>query len=256
VYRGHRVAVVVPAHNEARLVARTLGSVPELADLLVAVDDASEDATACEIARAANADDRIAPIYHDVNCGVGAAIVSGYRVALARGAEVVAVMDGDGQMDPRDLPALLDPLCDGTADLAKGNRFERLRPRGRMPRVRIVGNLILSAATSAGSGVGWPVDSQCGYTALSAEAIARLPLDRLYPRYGFPNDLLLRALECGLRVASVPVRSRYGEEISGIRPHVAIPRIAALLAAGAGRRIASVAARAPRTAPLRADERP
>ncbi len=245
-YRQNRVAVAIPAHNEARHVARTIATVPSFVDVVVAVDDASEDGTAAELARAARADARVRPLAHDRNRGVGAAIVTAYRAALHLGADAVVVMDGDGQMDPRDMPALLDPVCEGRADLVKGHRFDGLRPRGPMPRSRVVGNHLLSAATRVAAGYAAPLDAQCGYTAVAASALACLPLDRLYPRYGFPNDLVLRALEAGLRVESVPIRALYGSEVSGIRPHVAIPRILGLLARGwARRRFAAAPRRVP-----------
>jgi glycosyltransferase involved in cell wall biosynthesis len=238
VYLQHRIAVAVPAHNEERLVARTLVAVPPFVDVVVAVDDASDDATSARIGEAARVDPRVHALAHATNRGVGAAIVTAYRAALHLGADVVAVMDGDGQMDPADLPALLDPVCRGRADLAKGHRFHRLVPRGPMPIARVVGNHVLSVATRIAAGFAGPLDAQCGYTAISSNALARLPLDRLYPRYGFPNDLVLRSLEAGLRVESVPIRALYGSEISGIRPHIALPRIGALLARGWARRLA------------------
>lgn len=235
-YRSHRIAVAVPAHNEERLVARTLASTPEFVDVIVAVDDASDDATAAEIARAAALDPRVRALAHEVNRGVGASVVTAFRAAQHLGADVVAVMDGDGQMDPEDLPALLDPICDGRADVSKGYRFRGLGARGPMPITRLVGNRVLSAATRVAGGFREPLDAQCGYTAVSAAALARLPLERLYPRYGFPNDLVLRAAEAGLEIASVPVRAIYATEVSGIRPHVAIPRIFGLLGRAWARR--------------------
>jgi glycosyltransferase involved in cell wall biosynthesis len=254
VFLDSTVAVAVPAHNEERLVARTLGRVPGFVDMVLAVDDASDDATWSAIERAAAADARITAIRHDVNAGVGAAIVTAYRAALRRGADVVVVMDGDGQMDPDDLPALLTPVCSGRADLAKGFRFDGLVPRGPMPFVRIVGNHVLSAATRIAGSYGDRLDAQCGYTAITAEALARLPLQQLFPRYGFPNDLVLRALEAGLRLEAVPVRAVYDTEVSGIRPHVAIPRILLLLARGFVRRRMATPTRFDRPATAEADE--
>ncbi len=226
----------MPAHNEERLVARTLARVPTFVDVVVAVDDASSDATYTEIERVADSDRRIHPLRHDRNRGVGASVVAAYKAALHLGSDVVAVMDGDGQMDPDDLPRLLDPICDGRADVAKGYRFNGLRANGPMPIARVVGNRVLSTATRVASGYEGPLDAQCGYTAVSANGLARLPLDLLYPRYGFPNDLVMRALEVGLTVESVPVRAVYASEVSGIRPLDAIPRIVGLLARGWARR--------------------
>ena len=230
-----RVAVVIPAHNEERLIGQTIRSVPDFVDAIVVVDDASSDATVARIREAAEA--RVRLLLHRRNRGVGAAIVAGYGAALEAGADIVAVMDGDGQMHPGDLTALLGPLVGGDADFTKGYRFAGLRARGPMPLTRLVGNRVLSGATRLATGYGGPVDAQCGYTALRASALARIPLDRLYPRYGFPNDLFIRALEAGLRIQAVPVRALYGTEVSGIRPAVAIPRILGLLLRAEGRRM-------------------
>ena len=154
-------------------------------------------------------------IRHDDNRGVGASIVTGYHAALADGADVMAVMAGDNQMHPDDLEALLEPVVRGTADYAKGNRF-RHADHGRMPLARRLGGRALSAATRLGTGLAID-DSQCGFTALSAAAARALPLDELWPRFGYPNDLLGMLASRGLRVVDVPVRPVYADERSGIR---------------------------------------
>ena len=127
-FRGRVVAVVIPACNEADKIAATIRSVPAFVDHIIVVDDGSHDATA----RIASASDPLAPrssdplaprsgervrvrgrlevIVHPTNRGVGAAITTGYARALALGAEAIAVMAGDGQMDPADLPRLLLPV--------------------------------------------------------------------------------------------------------------------------------------------------
>jgi len=237
VYRDARIVLAVPAHNERGLVFSMLAGVPDFVDVIVVVDDASTDGTRDEIERAARSDARIHAVSHQRNCGVGAAIVSAFRTATALGADVVAVMDGDGQMHPDDLEMLVAPIVAGEVEFSKGLRFDGVRPRGGMPWTRIAGNLLLSACTKVAAGWRGPLDSQCGYVALSAAAIARLPLDRLYGRYGFPNDLLLSAVAGGLRIRSIPVRSVYGREVSGIRPHIAVPVVFWLLLRGWIRRV-------------------
>lgn len=249
-----KVAVAIPAHNEERLIAETIGAVPPFVDVIVVVDDASTDGTLAEIRRAAARDDRVVVLSHARNQGVGAAIVTAYRRALRSGAQVVAVMDGDCQMHPGDLAAVLEPVCSGRADFSKGSRFDGLVPRGRMPLARIIGNVVFSVATRIAGGLGTNVDAQCGYTAISAASLARLPLDILYPRYGFPNDLVLRVAEAGMSIESVPVRAVYGAEVSGIRPHVAVPCIAALLVRGLWRRVRVPRIEAMRRRPIEADE--
>jgi len=208
-----RVAVIVPAHREERLLGRMLARVPSFVDGIYVVDDASPDRTH-EVASAAT-DERVVALRHGTNRGVGAAIVTGYERALADGHDVLAVMAGDDQMHPDDLEPLVRAVLAG-ADYAKGNRFRHSEAR-RMPLARRVGGELLSLATRRASGLALG-DSQCGYTALAAHAARRLPLGELWPRYGYPNDLLLLLGAHGMRVREVPVRPVYADEASGLRP--------------------------------------
>jgi glycosyltransferase involved in cell wall biosynthesis len=213
VYRELRIAVVIPAFNERGKIAATVATVPDLVDHVLVIDDASHDDTSqqAEIAALGRSDPaRVEVIRHAANRGVGSAITTGYRRALAIGADVAAVMAGDGQMDPGDLPALLDPIADGRADYAKGNRFRHPAVWTAMPPARIVGNLVLSAATRVTSGYRHVFDSQCGYTAIHRRALEAIDLDKLFPRYGYPNDLLSRLRIADMRVVDVPVRPIYG----------------------------------------------
>jgi glycosyltransferase involved in cell wall biosynthesis len=220
-YRGLSVAVVVPAFNEEAAVGATVADIPVWIDWILVVDDASADRTAA--VAAARADSRVEVIGHPENRGVGAAIITGYRRALALGCDVVTVMAGDGQMDPADLPALLDPLAAGAADYAKGNRFLHPDIWRVMPRTRLLGNIALSLATRWTSGYHQLFDSQCGYTAIGREILERLDLDRVFPRYGYPNDLLARLHTVGARVCDVAVRPIYGSAWkSGIRPSTVV----------------------------------
>jgi glycosyltransferase involved in cell wall biosynthesis len=210
-YQQLRVAVVIPAFNEKAAITAAVASVPSFVDHVLVVDDASGDATAA-VARDAGLarGGEVEVITHAHNRGVGAAIVTGYRRALALGCDVAAVMAGDGQMDPADLPGVIEPIALGDADYVKGNRFLHPEVWTAMPPARIVGNLVLSAATRLTSGYRHVFDSQCGYTAISAAALVALDLDQLFPRYGYPNDLLSRLHVAGQRVVDVPVRPVYG----------------------------------------------
>ena len=172
-------------------------------------------------------------VRHGRNRGVGAAIVTGYRRVLAhpRELDVAVVMAGDGQMDPADLPGLLDPIADGRADYAKGNRFRHREVWRAMPASRLVGNVVLSMATKVTSGYWHVFDSQCGYTAITRQALAAIELDRVFPRYGYPNDLLARLHAAGVRVVDVPVRPVYGPAwSSGIRIPSVVSPVARVLA--------------------------
>jgi glycosyltransferase involved in cell wall biosynthesis len=225
---GKRVAVVVPAYDEERLVVDTLRGIPELVDRVYVVDDASKDATA-ERAREAG-DARVDVIVHDRNRGVGAAIVTGYRRALEEAIDVTCVMAADNQMDPSELGPLVEPVASGEAEYAKANRLFSGEAWTVIPRARFLGNAVLSLLTKIASGYWHVADSQAGYTALSLPALRRLDLDRLYPRYGFPNDMLVHLNVLNARVRDVPSKPIYGVgERSGIRLRSVVPRISWLL---------------------------
>jgi glycosyltransferase involved in cell wall biosynthesis len=243
VYRELRVAVVVPAFNERHKIVETVATIPAFVDHILVIDDASHDDTAgqAELAAVRRGDPAsVEVIRHTANRGVGSAITTGYRRALAIGADVAVVMAGDGQMDPADLPALLDPIAAGEADYAKGNRFLHPAIWAAMPASRIFGNVVLSAATRVTSGYRHVFDSQCGYTAIHRGALSAIQLDELFPRYGYPNDLLSRLHVAGMRVVDVAVRPIYGAAWrSGIHLGTALHPIPWVLLRSWGRRVAA-----------------
>jgi glycosyltransferase involved in cell wall biosynthesis len=240
-FRDLRIAVVIPAFNESAKIAATVRSVPGFVDDVFVIDDASSDDTS---ARARATDRAVEVVRHDENRGVGAAIATGYRLALGVGADIAVVMAGDGQMDPEDLPSLLAPIADGTADYVKGNRFKHPEIWTAMPKTRIVGNIVLSAATRVTSGYHHVFDSQCGYTAIHRRALAAIDLDVLWARYGYPNDLLSRLYVAGVRVVDVPVRPIYGDHWrSGINLGTALHPLPWVLLRSWGTRLAAQARR-------------
>lgn len=226
---GKRIAVVIPAFNEERLVARAVRQVPDYVDFVVVVDDASEDGTAAALGAVADRPG-LEVIRHARNRGVGAAIATGYARSLGVGADVAAVMAGDAQMDPDDLSRLVAPVISGEADYAKGDRLSWPGVFGKMPFFRFVGNHALSILTRLSSGYREVRDSQCGYTAIARGALAKLDLGAIHPRYGYPNDLLAHLHSAGARLAQVPVRPIYGEERSGISWFTALVRVPLVLA--------------------------
>ena len=228
---GKRVAVVVPAFEEEQLVADTIRGIPDFVDLVVVVDDCSSDGTA-ERARGTG-DQRLEVIRHDENRGVGAAIATGYARCRELGVDVTCVMAADNQMDPDELASLVAPVARGEVEYAKANRLVSGEAWNLIPRSRYLGNAVLSLLTKIASGYWHVADSQAGYTALSVGALRRLDLDRLYRRYGFPNDMLVHLNVQNARVRDVPSRPVYGVgEQSGIRIHNVAPRIAWLLFKG------------------------
>src|SRR6266446_1499079 len=228
---GRKVAVVVPAHNEEGLIGATLQGIPGFVDRIYVVDDSSTDATA-ERARAVE-DPRVEVVIHDRNRGVGAAIVTGYKRALAERMDAVAVMAGDNQMDPDELEGLASPVVRGELDYAKANRLFTGSAWQLIPRNRYLGNAVLSLLTKVASGYWHVADSQAGYTAASREILEQLDLDRIYPGYGMPNDMLVHLNVWNARVRDIPSRPIYGVgEQSGIKIRKVIPRISWLLVKG------------------------
>jgi glycosyltransferase involved in cell wall biosynthesis len=218
----------VPAHNEEALIDATLQGIPSFVDRIFVVDDASTDGTA---ERVREIDDpRVELIAHDRNQGVGAAIVTGYKRALAARADATGVMAGDNQMDPDELESLALPVVRGDLDYAKANRLFTGSAWTLMPRSRYVGNAFLSLFTKVASGYWHVADSQAGYTVISLRTLQLLDLDRIYTSYGFPNDMLVHLNVWNARVRDFPSRPIYGVgERSGIRIRRVVPRISWLL---------------------------
>jgi glycosyltransferase involved in cell wall biosynthesis len=230
-YRGKTVTVVIPAHDEELLLARVIDTVPGFVDRVIVVDDASTDRTA-EVARehAARDPERVILIELPSNEGVGGAVAAGYRRARDLGSDLTVVMNGDAQMDPADMPRLLDPIVDGNADYTKGNRLFYGEAWHMMPRVRYLGNSGLTLLTKVASGYWHVADSQTGYTVASLDVLRTLDLGEIYKRYGMPNDLLVKLNIFDFRVADVYVRPVYNVgERSGLRIHKVLFTIPLLL---------------------------
>ena len=229
-YDGKTVAVVIPAYEEERLVGSTIRSIPAFVDSILVVDDGSSDATSV---KAADADRRVEVIRHDKNMGVGSATVTGYRRALADEYEITCVMNADGQMDPEDLETLVRAIAGGDCDYAKANRLFTAQAWELIPRTRYIGNAVLSFLTKIASGYWHVADSQSGYTAINLQSLRLLERDRLYSRYGFPNDMLVHLNVWNRRVRDYPSRPIYGVgERSGIKLRKVIPTISWLLIKG------------------------
>jgi glycosyltransferase involved in cell wall biosynthesis len=215
-YKDRRIAVVVPAYNEARHVGEVLRTVPDYVDYVVAVDDCSSDESFAVIE--ASDDGRVSALRTPENEGVGGATLLGYARALELGADVIVKMDGDGQMSPAHLHLLLDAVTEQGYDYAKGNRFLAGASLRRMPRHRLFGNVVLTFLNKLASGYWHVFDPQNGYTAITAEALGRLDLGSLHRRYFFENDMLIALNFHNARVRDVPVPALYNGERSDLNP--------------------------------------
>lgn len=231
-YKGQKVAAVVPAYNESRLIGKTITTMPDFVDFIVVINDCSTDDTS-ERARAVG-DPRVVVIDHVKNTGVGGSIMDGHERALALGADINVVMAGDAQMDPAYLPALLDPICDDGYEFTKANRFFSRTSFADMPAVRMLGSVALSFATKVASGYWNLFDPQNGYTAVSRSALLRLNVAAVARGYEFENDLLIWLNIANARAKDVPIPASYGEEVSTMRIHRVAPASPASCSAASG----------------------
>ena len=226
-YKERKIGVVVLAHNEENHIKDTIETLPDFVDKIYVVDDGSTDKTA-EIVKTLT-DQRIRLLQHEVNKGPGAALVTGYKAALKEEMDVIVKMDGDNQMDPEQLPNLLEPIIEGKADYTKGNRLLSPEYRSGMSKWRFLGNSMLTFLTKIGSGYWQMMDPQNGYTATSRSVLERISLDSIYPYYGYLNDILVKLNVYGYRVMDIIMPARYGRERSSIKYSKYIVKVSLML---------------------------
>lgn len=234
-FQTHRVAVVIPAYREATRIREVITTLPSWVDHVIVVDDASPDAT-YEAACAVH-DPRLVVLRHEANQGVGGATITGFRKALELKADLVVKMDGDGQMDPAFLPALLAPLAEGRADYGKGNRFRSASMLRGMPAVRLLGNAALTFLVKLASGYWHVADPQNGYLAIHSTFLRQLDLDAMDRRYFFEDDMLIRLNVIEARVQDVPMPAVYRGNHSSLKPHQILFSYPPKLLAGIVRRV-------------------
>jgi dolichol-phosphate mannosyltransferase len=208
------IAVVIPAFNVSSHIGGVISSIGAEVRHIIVVDDACPENSG-QVARALK-DKRVTVLVHEKNQGVGGATVSGYEKALELGAHIVVKLDGDGQMDPADIPRLVAPLEANIADYAKGNRFSSVENLEAMPLVRVLGNAGLSFMTKLSSGYWTVTDPTNGFTAIRSELLAELRLAKLHRRFFFESDMLFRLNLLGAAVADVPMKAVYGPEKSNL----------------------------------------
>ncbi|MEJ2048685.1 MAG: glycosyltransferase family 2 protein [Calditrichota bacterium] len=217
-YNNKAVAVVVPTYNEETQIGKVIQTMPDYVDFIVVVDDVSKDSTVNIVEAQCATNSKVILLKHTENQGVGGAIATGYKWAKQNNIDVAAVMAGDGQMDPDDLTAILEPVVSGKADYSKGNRLFTGEAYQRIPKIRYFGNSILSLLTKIASGYWHIADSQSGYTAINKKVLQIIDWDAMYKRYGQPNDLLVMLNVYDCLVCDVKIQPIYGVgEKSGIK---------------------------------------
>jgi len=210
------IVAVVPAYRVEKEIKSVLRSMPSFVKKIIVINDCSPDQTGNIVEKIAVRDDRIVLIHHEVNQGVGGAMVTGFRKALELQAQIVVKVDGDGQMDPADMPGLLAPLIRGEADYTKGNRFRDFQALSQMPVRRRFGNMFLSFLAKAATGYWNCFDPTNGYIAIRGDVLGQLPLHRIDRTYFFETSMLARLYLLGALVRDVPMQAHYGTESSSL----------------------------------------
>lgn len=213
---GPTVAAVVPCYRSANSIGDVVNRTPECVDVIVCVNDASDDHMEAALIACQEKDVRVRIVTHEKNGGVGAATISGYCEALKHGADIVVKLDSDGQMNPAFIPNLIAPIVEGEADYTKGNRFFDLGGLSSMPKKRLIGNAGLSFITKLATGYWSLFDPTNGFTAIHGRVLRVIPLEKLHKRYFFESDLLFRLSTIRARIVELPMRAVYADEISNL----------------------------------------
>jgi len=218
-YKNKIISVVVPAYNEEKLISKTIRDMPDFVDKIIIVNDDSKDKTLEIVNEEMKSIHKIILINHKKNEGVGGSIASGYKWSRDNDIDIAVVMAGDAQMNPDDLPNLLDAIIEKGGDFAKGNRLLTSDVQKVMPRFRLFASQVLSLLTKISSGYWHVLDPQCGYTAINKKGLERIDWDKSYKRYGQPNDLLVRLNVANMKVKDVDIKPIYniGEKSGGTR---------------------------------------
>lgn len=211
-----RLAVVIPSYRVTKHILEVLAGIGSEVERIYVIDDACPDKSG-ELVKRKSKDKRVTVITHPDNLGVGGAVITGYRAALADGMDVIVKVDGDGQMNPALIPTIARPVLSGEADYAKGNRFDSLENLFSMPKIRIFGNAALSLWSKLSAGYWSITDPTNGFTAIHRKALEAIHLDKLRKTYFFESDLLFRLSIINAVVVDVPMDAVYGEEQSNLK---------------------------------------
>jgi dolichol-phosphate mannosyltransferase len=215
-WKDANITVVIPCYKVSAHIESTVGGLPEWVDNLILVNDCSPDDTLEMLNQLALKNPKVTVLSNQINLGVGGAMITGFRHALEIKTDIVVKMDGDGQMDPDFLPALLNPLCEKLAEFTKGNRFNDFHALRSMPTSRRIGNLGLSFLIKAASGYWEVFDPSNGFIAITKSTLKKIDLDKLAHRYFFESSLLIELYYTGARIQDIPMPAIYGEEVSNL----------------------------------------
>lgn len=228
-FKEKTIGVIVPAYNEGKLINKTLNTIPDFVDTVIVINDGSKDNTLERIEECKIKDKRIIILNHKKNKGLGQTLIDGYIKARELEIDIIAIMAGDAQMDPNDLPNIIEPIAKGECDYTKGNRLLHDQVTKKMPKYRYIGNTILTILTKFATGYWYIMDPQSGYTAISKKALSTIPIERMIKGYGY-NAHILNMLNLDYyKVKDVEIEPVYGEEKSKIKLSRYIKKVSWLL---------------------------
>lgn len=206
-----KYGVLIPCYNEASAIAKVVdGALTYTSEVLV-IDDGSTDNTK-ECAEGAGA----LVIRHLKNQGKGSAINTGFKhVKNKTDWNVIIIMDGDGQHNPKEIPSFIEANEETDAKIIVGDRMTDITPVKEMPLVRWLTNKFTSYVVSKIAGQKIP-DSQCGYRSIKVEVLKDLELST--SRFDTESEMLIQSSQRGYKISSIPISVIYKGEISHIRP--------------------------------------
>jgi len=210
------LAVVIPCYQVKAFILNVVKEIPTQVNQIIVVDDACPEGSGRYLQSVLN-DPRLTILFNTENLGVGGAVKRGYSQALSNGAEIIVKLDGDGQMDPKLIPTLIKPLVELKGDYSKGNRFFNIEHVKNMPKMRIIGNLVLSFFSKFATGYWKVFDPTNGFTAITSSKLRKLDMEKIDNRYFFESDILFRLNLARAVVIDIPMESKYGSEVSNLK---------------------------------------
>lgn len=211
-----KVAVVIPSYKVKAHILSVVESIGSEVQVIYVVDDCCPEQSGAFVSSNCT-DSRVKVLRNSENLGVGGAVMTGYKAALADDVDIIVKIDGDGQMDPALISSFISPILLGDADYTKGNRFYDLEQISAMPKMRLFGNAVLSFMTKLSSGYWDLFDPTNGYTAIHAEVVRHLPFGRISKRYFFETDMLFRLNTLRAVVVDIPMDAKYEDEVSNLK---------------------------------------
>ncbi len=213
------IIAVVPCYRSAHIAPKVVSDIIKYVDFVVCVDDLCPDKTGLIIQNQVKSD-KLRVIFHKRNKGVGGATKTGIKIAESLGAEIIVKIDSDGQMDASYIPNLIDPIINKTSEYTKGNRFRNIAVLMKMPKIRLIGNIILSFITKLSTGYWELFDPTNGFIAFNTKILSRIEYEKTDNRYFFETDLLFRAGLCDVLISEIEIPAIYKNEKSGLNPFI------------------------------------